>query len=285
MEGKGRNKITMEQNNKNIKTLFNSNFQMSVIPSDKCIKCVFAPNANKASDSDIGELDVFYGITKDFYSEYTDLENYITRDEKSRADRFHFIDDRNTFISCHSLLRSVLSKKLRKNPLEIDIHYDKNNKPGLSGDPLYFNITHSRGAFAFVISSCYYAGIDMENTNRSIDFFPIINSFLSDKERKYILDSNGNTYENFYQIWTRKEALLKAIGTGLTVDMAQFEVSEKENNIYSKSFDNNMDQSVCNEHFIYTAKVSEYYLSIAIPQKAEINLHKINKENIISYLS
>lgn len=256
---------------------------MSIIPSNCCIQCCFEANSNKSANFSAKEVEVFYGITKDIYSIHTDLENYITRDEKLRADKFHFIEDRNTYISCHGMLRLILSKKLNKNPKEIIFLNDINNKPGLNRNPLYFNITHAREAFAFVISKHFYAGIDMENADRRIDLIPILNTFFSNKERKFILESKIDTKKRFFLLWTRKEALLKAIGTGITTNLPQVEVSEKENIIYKKSFNNSICDSVYNEHFIYSGKVLNYYLSIALPQKAVIILNHLKGKNFKSY--
>lgn len=231
-----------------------------------------------------GELEVYYAQTKELSSGYSNLQNLITNDERLRADKFHFIEDRDTFITCHGLLRSILAKKLKKNPFEITFLNDKNNKPGLIGNPLYFNITHVREAFAFAISKHFYVGIDMENADRSIDFIPIINTFFSNEERKFILESQADAQERFFLLWTRKEALLKAIGTGIITNLPQIEVSERENIIYKKLFYNLICDSVYNKHFIYSERVLNYYLSIAVPQKVVIVMNPLNQVNIGYYL-
>lgn len=256
---------------------------MSIIPSTRCVKCCFEPDPYRSSDFLFSKVEVFYGITKNLYSKYNDLKSYIVNDEKLRADKFHFSEDRETYILCHGLLRSILSKKLKKSPSEVNFCYDKNNKPGLSGNPLYFNITHVRDAFAFVISKYFYAGIDMERADRTIDFLPIINTFFSKKEREYILKSEACSQDIFFQLWTRKEALLKAIGTGIIADLKEIEVSDLENRINKRSLGNHFEESVFDEHFIYSEKIKDYYLSIAIPAKAEIRLNQVN-ESVLSYL-
>lgn len=258
---------------------------MSIIPSPRCVKCCFEPDPYRSSDFLFSKVEVFYGITKNIYSKHPELESYITHDEKIRADKFHFTEDRDTYISCHGLLHSVLSRKIGKNPSELVFYYDKNHKPGLVGNQLYFNLTHVRGAFAFVISKYFYAGIDMENTDRSINIMPIINTFFSNEERNYILGSGINAQEVFSMLWTRKEALLKAIGTGIINNLAQIKVSEKRNVIYCKAFDNQIGESVYGEHYIYSERLLGYYISVAIPQKTEIIVTQINEENIISLLN
>jgi 4'-phosphopantetheinyl transferase len=258
---------------------------MSVIPSENCIQCFFDSETLSSPNLKTSEIEVFYAVTSDLSSEYKYLESYLSQDEKLRADKFHFIEDRNTYISCHGLLRAILSGKLKMNPAEIIINGDKNNKPGLIGNPLYFNVTHVRDAFAFVISNHFYVGIDMEDSSRNIDFIPIINSFFSKKESKFILESPDEVPERFFLIWTRKEALLKALGIGIMTDLTRIEVCKKENTIKKTTFEKNMAYAVSDEHFIYSEKVFGFLLSIALPKRADIILNQINKVNISTLIS
>lgn len=205
-------------------------------------------------------------------------------DEKLRADKFHFLEDRETYLISHGLLRSIISNNLKIDPSEVVFQYDMNSKPGLCGNPLYFNITHVKGAFAFVISKYFHAGIDMENVDRTIDLMPLIDTFCSNEERSCILESEVCNQENFFLLWTRKEALLKAIGIGITANLTQIRVSQKENIVNKKIFGNRKTESVSDEYFIYSEKFLKYYLSVAIPQKAEISFNQIHEGNIISYL-
>jgi phosphopantetheinyl transferase len=257
---------------------------MSVIPSTSCIQCCFEPNAKRSANFPLNELEVLYGITKDLHSRRQDLKNYLTGDEKLKVNRFRFDEDRDTYIACHGLLRSVISKKLNKSPSELIFFIDKNNKPGIIGNPYYFNVTHDRDAFAFVISKHFYAGIDIENTDRGVDFMSILHSCFGNREQKYILGRKADAQNRFFLLWTRKEALLKALGTGIVDDLTQIELFNKKNKIIKKSFNNSFCYSVYNEHFIYSKKILNYFISIAIPQKAKIVMNQITEVNIAEYI-
>jgi 4'-phosphopantetheinyl transferase len=258
---------------------------MCVIPPGRCVKCIFEPGSNRSSNFPLNNTQVFYGITNDLLLHFHDLKSYISQDERIRAARFYNKEDSDTFIACHALLRLILSKTLKKNPSEIYFNYDKNKKPGLAGDPLFFIISHVRGSFAIVISKYYYAGIDMEKVDKEIDFLSVVSKFFSEQEQKYILGSNNNALETFFLLWTRKEALLKAIGTGIVINLPQISIHDKVNIIFMKSFNNKVSESLFKEHYIYSIRVLNYYLSVALPQKEEIRLVQFNKESINSYLA
>lgn len=258
---------------------------MSIIPSNNCIHCFFEPENIRSANFPPGEVEVYYGITKELRSEYQILETYLDRDEKLRADKFRFIEDRDTFVCCHGLLRMMLSKKLRINPAEIIIINDINNKPCLTGNPFYFNITHGRDAFAFAISKFFYVGIDMEDTEQQIDFRPITDTYFSERERKYILDPETDAQNRFFLLWTRKEALLKAFGTGIVTDLKKVELLNGKNVINRATFDGLLCYPLFDEHFIYSEKVSNFLLSIAIPHKTKVTMNQINALDFMTYLS
>ena len=257
---------------------------MLIISPSDCIRCYFDNVSRSVRKSEIAELDVFYAETKDLNSRYFDLKNYITDDEQLRADKFHFDEDMETYVSCHATLRLVLAKELNTDPSEISFVKGRNNKPGLTDNPFYFNITHTRHAFAFIISRRFYVGIDLEKINLNMDFYSIIRNFFSDMEREFILQSHSGVEDRFFLLWTRKEALLKALGTGIIDNLTQIEVSGEENYLNRRLFDDLISDSAFTELFIYSQKLQNYYLSIAIPRKATININHLNNENIVSYL-
>lgn len=257
---------------------------MQVISGSSRIHCYFDTGSKTTSEENLNRVEVFYAKTKDLISRYLDFKNYISHEELLRASRFHFDKDKDTYIFCHALLRLILSDRLKKKPLDILFINGLHNKPGLMGNPMYFNITHTRDAFAFATSKNFHVGIDLEKVSREIDFISIIETYFSKREREFILHSQSEAKNRFFLLWTRKEALLKALGTGIISNLTQVEASEQENFINKKSFDNLVTDSAFNEHFIYSKKLCNYYLSIAIPHKATINFYHLNKENIVSLL-
>jgi 4'-phosphopantetheinyl transferase len=257
---------------------------MEEIPTNGFIYCYFEPHRNKIINFPTDEVEVYYGITNDVIVRLNDLIKVVSNEERLNADKLLISEDKNTYISCHGLLRSIISKKMKTDPLNVTFTYDIKNKPRILGNPFYFNISHARGAFAFAISKFYYLGIDIEKVDWSIEIMPLINSFYSHKERRFVLSAKTSMHDNFTLLWTRKEALLKAIGIGIVENLDQIEVSEKKNIIAREIVDNTIPETILNDHYIISEKVGGYYISIAMPQKIEVKWHQINKANINEYL-
>jgi 4'-phosphopantetheinyl transferase len=248
-----------------------------VISSADCIQCCFESGINSLADFPVNEVQVFYGFTGKISAYSRNLVNYLSRKEKIRSERFRFNADRDTYILSHGFLRYILSKKLNLNPVEIIFKVDKNKKPGLIGDSYYFNLTHSREAFSFAVSKQFYVGIDIEDTDQDIDILPIINSYFGKEEKEFILETENEKLDRFFLLWTRKEALLKAVGTGIVSDLTQISLSGKRNEINKSIFLKDICYTIYNEHYIYSQKIDTFFLSIAIPAKADIVINEIDE--------
>jgi 4'-phosphopantetheinyl transferase len=255
----------------------------SSILANNYIRCNPDPTGNSVSDKDSAVIDVYFAKTKDISTEYSRLKIFIDHKDKLKAEKLHFREDRNTYLFCHTLLRLILAKKLNADPSGIQIINEGNNKPRLEGDLLFFNISHTRDAFAFAISERVKVGIDLEKVDRNVDFKSIIVKFFSTIERKFILDSPEDSRNRFFLLWTRKESLLKAMGTGIISNLSQVHVMKKENTFSRETIEYMNDDSTYSNHFIYSKKVFKYYLSVSAPRKAKILLHQLNVEKVQYY--
>jgi 4'-phosphopantetheinyl transferase len=258
---------------------------MLIIPQQNYVKCIFDLKCKSSSSLREYKVDIYYSETEDLRHFYSYLENNISVDEQLRAEKFLFDKDRETYITCHGLLRLVLAQNLQCTSLGISFKRGLNNKPSLEGNPIYFNITHTREAFAIAVSKDLYVGIDLEDTHQDIDIHAIAKSFFSEKECRYIFQSESEARDRFFLLWTRKEALLKSLGTGIINNLNQVELYDHENIIKKRAFGNLDNVSTCNEHFIYSKRFLSYYLSIATPSQASFNYIYMKPEGIISYLT
>jgi len=258
-----------------------------VIQPSECISCTFTNKTNSVSVLPHGRVDVYHGSTETFKSNIAKLNDKLSLNEKERSSKFLFESDRYTYIVCHAYLRMILSLKLGRPPSQIEILVDENNKPFVEDNPLYFNISHDRNVFAIVFSDYTPVGIDIEKIKRDLDYSSLLNSVFTGKEICYVLDNPAISPEMFFLLWTRKEALLKAIGTGIIEDLNKIDVSDKTNEVSKVNPDNlniKVPGSVFKDYFIYSLGVTDYYISIALPQQAEIRLENLNENACSQHL-
>jgi 4'-phosphopantetheinyl transferase len=127
-------------------------------------------------------------------------------------------------------LRSILGSYLEANPGEIDFSYSEQGKPALSGrwqnSGIHFNLAHSHDLAAIAVTRVDPIGIDIEHIRSIRDADDLVARFFSRSERE--LFEKLPTDEKpgaFFRLWTRKEALLKATGEGITRSLNLVEVT------------------------------------------------------------
>ncbi|MBL7793514.1 MAG: 4'-phosphopantetheinyl transferase superfamily protein [Saprospiraceae bacterium] len=158
------------------------------------------------------------------------LLDLLSADEVDRARRFRFETDQKRFISSRGLLRLILGSYLGQPPHALQFAYTAKGKPVLaaefSSEALCFNLSHA-GSFAlYAVTRGRNVGIDIEHMRDQIDVDQIAGRFFSPGEIRSLEQVHGsNRKELFFQYWTRKEALIKAIGEGLSFPLEQLDVS------------------------------------------------------------
>ena len=98
-----------------------------------------------------GDLNIYYGRVDDFLNKIPEFYNYLSENEKTRANRFKFDSDFHCYVSVHALLRIELSKFLNMNPESIKIEESGEGKPYLSEADLPFSLSRNKYVFSFVI--------------------------------------------------------------------------------------------------------------------------------------
>lgn len=89
----------------------------------------------------------------------------------------------------------------------------ESGKPYFKNVPYYFNISHSCGRAVCVLDKGE-VGVDIEFTKKKRNFELIAKNFFGQGEIERFYGAK-NKAEEFYRIWTRKEALLKKSGSGI----------------------------------------------------------------------
>jgi 4'-phosphopantetheinyl transferase len=158
------------------------------------------------------------------------LRESLSPEERQRAARFRFDRHRNRFIAGRGLLREILSGYLNARPSELEFCYGLNGKPHLGGHwcdhSLQFNLAHSEDLALFAVTSQGAVGIDVEHIRVLKDAEELVERFFSVAEAsalKMLPDSVRPAA--FFNLWTRKEAWLKATGEGIGNLLHRVEVS------------------------------------------------------------
>jgi 4'-phosphopantetheinyl transferase len=153
----------------------------------------------------------------------------LSEDERARAARFRFERDRRRFTVGRGILRALLGAYLPAPPQSLAFTYNEYGRPELvaSGDPpLCFNVSHSDELALYGFALGRQLGIDVEWMRAEVSGEEIARRFFApgEVERLFRL-APAARMEAFFACWTRKEAYIKAKSRGLSLPLADFEVT------------------------------------------------------------
>jgi len=163
-------------------------------------------------------------------SRVEEFKETLSIDERSRAGRFHFEEDRRRFIARRGILRLILGCYLSVEPGAIRFGYEKNGKPRLQNafgkKDIQFSLSHSEGLALYVFSRDHEVGVDVERIREFPEMEKIVEQFFSVRERVVFGSVPiSERKETFFSWWTRKEAFTKATGDGLSYPLDAFDIS------------------------------------------------------------
>lgn len=157
------------------------------------------------------------------------LEPLLSPDEIQRANRFRFAEHRRRFVIARGCLRKLVSAYLQSDAKEVVFAYSGEGKPRVdvqNQTDLRFNLSHSGEIAAFAFASGRNLGIDIELMRRDVDVDEIPKRFFSCAEQDVLKTLQGeDKFQGFFNCWTRKEAYVKAVGSGLSLPLRDFDVS------------------------------------------------------------
>jgi 4'-phosphopantetheinyl transferase len=155
------------------------------------------------------------------------VEARLSPEKQDRASRFRFQRDRNAFVAAHGLLRFAL----RQATGQADWPFDTgpNGKPVLAAGEgaivPHFNITHTPGLAACGLTFRGPIGVDAELTGRAVDVAGVAERCFTPEERRRVEAAGSERNQRFIELWTLKEAVAKALGRGLSMDLRSFSVT------------------------------------------------------------
>jgi 4'-phosphopantetheinyl transferase len=149
--------------------------------------------------------------------------------ECRRAARFSVEGGRLRYLAAHTMLRTLMGKKLGVDPQALAFSEGVRGKPSLTAPRVHptpwFNLSHS-GDLAVVALSDSEVGVDVEMIRSVPKLDRLAKRFYSDAERRRLSQSaKGRREADFLAIWTAKEAYLKAVGSGVAMPLKAIEVN------------------------------------------------------------
>ncbi|NDD58831.1 MAG: 4'-phosphopantetheinyl transferase superfamily protein [Chlamydiae bacterium] len=177
----------------------------------------------------IGEQDVhLWLLHRDMLlSKKTEYLQKLDANELKQLGMFQKEKNKEDFILRHGILHEllsayvgpILSRNLKLNPM---------NKPFLDKEKISFNISSSNDFILIGFVKEANIGVDIEIIHPPLMFDHIISECFSENE-KYSIAKEQDPMRLFFQYWNAKEAILKALGTGILFPLSQLDCSALKN--------------------------------------------------------
>lgn len=149
--------------------------------------------------------------------------------EAERAGRFVQDRDRRRFVARRALLRRLLGAYLDADPAAIGVREGGDGKPRLRSSPdregLEFNLSHSEGLVLVAVARDVPVGVDVERVRPLPEARELARAHFAPEEVEALAAVQADERSRaFLTCWTRKEAVVKARGGGLSLPLDDFVV-------------------------------------------------------------
>ena len=150
-------------------------------------------------------------------------------EEKTRWRRFLAERARREFTLCRAALRIALAERLGCADRALSFGYLEHGKPfaRVKGRraAIGFNVSHSGRHGLIALALHDWLGVDVEERVSRYDLEGIGSLVYGPTERRLLTGAGESRKEYvFYRLWSIKEALIKAIGAGFSLNPSGFEI-------------------------------------------------------------
>lgn len=151
-----------------------------------------------------------------------ELRKHLSSDEQKRSSAFLKPDDKKRYIVAHGAL-SILARQILGEEPEISVN--QFGKPCFINSSLQFNLSHSGNLVLMAFSANAIVGIDVEQERVIEDLELIAKQYFHPKEAAILQKMELNDQvKGFFSCWAKKEAVIKALGLGLSMPLDAFQV-------------------------------------------------------------
>ena len=165
-------------------------------------------------------------------------KNIIDVDDKTkeRINRVKSLERKQELFGSYLLLKDILEANYNINIKDIELVYNENGKPSIKDSNIHFSLSHSNNIVILAVSD-HEIGIDIELISDVKD--NLVKKVLTKEELNIyskLRSKEKNKY--FFEVWTSKEASIKAIGGSLPINLNQVEIDEAITSNYHSGHDN-----------------------------------------------
>jgi 4'-phosphopantetheinyl transferase len=158
------------------------------------------------------------------------LVSVLSSEERMRAERYFFKRDRKRYVAARAFLRTIVGRHLKCTSEEVLFRYGPDGKPEVmpppGRPPMHVNTSHAGDVVLIATSEVRPVGVDIEQIRPLQDIERLAANVLSPLEwETWHALPEDQRRRAFFHAWTRKEAVLKAIGVGLTHSLHRIEVT------------------------------------------------------------
>jgi 4'-phosphopantetheinyl transferase len=156
-------------------------------------------------------------------------ETILAPDERQRAAAFRLPAKRREFVVARSALRRLLGALTGQDAASISLAYEPNGKPYLaspSATGIHFNVSHSGDLALIAVTLGHEIGVDVECVRPREAIASLAARYFAAAEADQLLAlPESDRLQAFLACWTRKEAIVKAVGRGLALGLDRFQVT------------------------------------------------------------
>ena len=155
----------------------------------------------------------------------------LSDNERQAHDRLAKPEDRLLHVAAHALKRFALSTRFSGDPALWNFIDGTHGKPRLSNPPdeadPRFNLSHTPGLVCVAVSHGIELGLDVEALDPTHADLDTAHAFAHPTELRHLDPNAPDFIPAFYRLWTRKEALAKATGLGLSLEVRELVFDEE----------------------------------------------------------
>lgn len=146
----------------------------------------------------------------------------LSAEEIARSLRFRREQDRRCFMAARIVLRRLLAQYTGCPAAQLELRVTEWGKPHLPASPIFFNVSHSGGQVLLAFADGVPMGVDIERVRSGVSARQIARRWFTSEEVRWMEEEPATERVRFFQLWTRKEALVKATGSGLFRELHSF---------------------------------------------------------------